>query len=127
MKRLLFITLPHGKQRYPTVGDYEDVHGCTMFRISDMGNWKYEVLVAVHEFIEKILVDARGIKVEDIDAFDMAFEAARQPGDDREPGHESTAPYHKEHVFAEKVERMLAAELGVDWNTYDRTVVELSQ
>jgi hypothetical protein len=26
------------------------------------------------------------------------------------------------HVFAEKIERLLATELGVDWSAYDREV-----
>jgi hypothetical protein len=30
--------------------------------------------------------------------------------------------YHLEHVFATKVERLLAQELGVNWSAYDREV-----
>jgi len=32
------------------------------------------------------------------------------------------APCRREHVFATKIERMLAVELGVDWRSYDREV-----
>ena len=39
-----------------------------------------------------------------------------------EPGNNPKAPYHQEHMFASKVERMLANELGVRWNAYDREV-----
>ena len=127
MKRLLFQTVLHAQQRYDTVGDYQEAHGFISFTISDMGNWQYEALVSVHELIEKILVNARGIKDADIDAFDMAFEQNRDPGDESEPGWYLQAPYHREHVFAEKVERLLAEELGVDWEDYDRTVMELSK
>lgn len=115
----------HKQQRYDTVGDYQDGHGFTVFTISDLGNWKYEALVAVHELVEKILCDARGISNDSIDTFDVAFEANRPNGNDDEPGHDPTAPYHAEHVFAECIERLLAKELGVDWEEYDKTVVSL--
>lgn len=119
------ITIPHQAQRYPTVGDYIDGHGVTLFLISNLSDRRYEALVLVHEIIEKILCDARGVTNEAIDKFDMDFEAARQDGDDREPGHEPDAPYHREHVFAESIERQLAVELGVDWESYDKEVREL--
>ena len=32
------------------------------------------------------------------------------------------APYRKEHFFATNLERLLAAELKVDWFEYDRYV-----
>jgi hypothetical protein len=38
------------------------------------------------------------------------------------PGDDPRAPYHKQHVFAENIERLLAAELGVDWSAYDKEV-----
>jgi hypothetical protein len=127
MKRMLFQTVMHSQQRYDTVGDYQEAHGFISFTISDMCNWKYEALVAVHELVEKILVNARGIKDADIDKFDMDFERDRDLGDENEPGDALAAPYHYEHVFATKVERMLADQLGIDWDAYDRTVLGLSK
>ena len=53
---------------------------------------------------------------------DRAYEAKRKPGDDSEPGDDPRAPYHFAHVFAEKIERLLATELGVDWSAYDKEV-----
>jgi hypothetical protein len=52
----------------------------------------------------------------------MAYEAKRKPGDTSEPGDDAKAPYHREHVFATKIERLLAVELGVNWRDYDREV-----
>lgn len=125
MKKIVALCIPHTSQRYPTVGDYQNAHGITLFTISDMGDERYEYLVLLHELVEKILVEARGIPDSEIDAFDMVFESARLSGDDREPGWEPNAPYHREHVFAEKLERLLAAELCVDWDTYDKKVTSL--
>ena len=93
-----------------------------------MKNRKYELLVAIHELIEQALCEDRGISNEEITAFDKRFEAERALGLhtlDAEPGFDPYAPYMKEHAFATKVERMLARELDVDWDEYDRTVTTL--
>lgn len=121
---IILDTIPHHAQRYPTVGDWiEDGRGhLRHVRVSEMGNEDYHFLVALHEMIEAWLCLKRGVSQESVDAFDQTFEAARPEGDDREPGHEPDAPYHREHVFAEKIERMVAEELGVDWDAYDKTV-----
>ncbi len=123
------MTIPHGEQRYDTVGDYwdEEDHE-TQFRISQMQNDDHEFLVAVHELIEYYLVKKRGIKIEDIDAFDIKFEKERAEGmhgPDDEPGFAPDAPYLREHTFATKFERMVADELGVNWEEYDNEVMSL--
>ena len=42
-----------------------------------------------------------------------------------EPGDTLQAPYHKEHMFAEKIERSVADELGVDWKEYSELTAKL--
>lgn len=122
-------TIPHAEQKYPTVGDwrFED-NGDLTIRISSMNNWKHELLVAFHEIAEVALCMDRNIATETVDAFDMNFEVERAEGKhgvDDEPGDSKDAPYRKEHFFATNVERMLAAELGVDWDDYNKAVVSL--
>lgn len=73
-------------------------------------------LVAVHEMVEAWICERRGIKEPDIKAFDEA-----NPDSD-DPGTMPEAPYHKEHIFAECLERLVARELGVNWEEYDRTI-----
>jgi hypothetical protein len=115
-------TIPHREQRYETVGDYYlDDAGVTQVRISDMQNEDYAFLVMIHELIEERLTRKRGIPEAAIKAFDEEFEANRKPGDDSEPGWAPDCPYRKEHAFAENIERMVAHELGVDWEEYDKT------
>lgn len=122
-------TIPHKSQRYPTVGDYwTDEAGVQQVRVSEMGSKKYEFLVAVHELIEAFLTQDCGIHEEDISRFDQAFEKEREAGIwslDDEPGNDPRAPYRKEHVLAEIVERLLASELNVDWQEYERTITNL--
>lgn len=137
MRAIVIKTIPHAKQRYPTVGDYFDgvlvdpTHynePARHFRISDMGNPDFEFLVALHELIESHLVQKRGISDYAIDAFDKDFEIAREQGlqaKDAEPGDDPQAPYHREHVFATTIEKWVARELGVDWQEYGEAVMSL--
>jgi hypothetical protein len=120
-------TIPHDQQRYPTVGDYwEDPDGTVQVRVSEMEEWRYVILVAVHELVEMMLTRHRGIDEEAISHFDMRFEQARERGEVQgEPGDARESPYKREHFFATNVERLLAAELGVDWATYDHHVDHL--
>lgn len=128
-KSVTIEVIPHKDQRYPTVGDWQwDENGNLKISVSDMDNWKYEMLVALHEMVEVLLCKDRGIRQVDVDRFDVQFEREREEGmqsADAEPGDSPDAPYRKEHFFATNLERLLAAELKVDWNDYDRTVMEL--
>ena len=122
--RMHIETIPHESQRYRTVGDYWcDESGIEQIRVSEMMDWRYEVLVAVHEIIEMALTRQRGIPEEGITEFDVKFEQNKDQGlVSGEPGDNINAPYRKEHFFATNVERLVAAELGVDWFEYDRYV-----
>jgi hypothetical protein len=117
-------TIPHGEQRYPTVGDYwDDTAGVVQVRVSDMKDWRYEALVAIHELLEMFLTKQRDIAEQDISEFDIKFERSRGEGlVTGEPGDHENAPYRKEHFFATNLERLFSAELGVDWFEYDRVV-----
>lgn len=129
MLKIRIETIPHDRQRYPTVGDYwDDPDGTLQVRISDVGDRRLELLVALHELIECELCRQRGIAEPDIMAFDLAFEKEIEAGerdDDEEPGDDPRAPYHREHVYATNVERMLAYEMGVNWDEYGERLDEL--
>ena len=123
-------TIPHSDQRYETVGDWWfDSSGDLQIRVSNMNNWKYEAAVAFHELAEVLLCKDRGITTEMVDAFDMQWNkdhpGETQGGGDQEPGDDPNCPCRKEHFFATSVERLLAAELGMDWKEYDDTVLAL--
>jgi hypothetical protein len=122
--KIVIETIPHGAQRYPTVGDYwQDADGVEQIRVSQMADWRYVILVAVHEIAEMMLARWRGIPEDAIGAFDMDFERKREEGlVTGEPGDAPDAPYRREHFFATNLERLLAAELGVDWAAYEAHV-----
>jgi len=115
-------TIDYQDMRYSTCGDYtQTVDGVVHFYIARLGDWRYEALVAVHEISEFLLVRAAGIRIEDIDAWDLAHL------DSAEPGAEKDAPYHAQHLAAEGIERIMAAILGVNWAEYTERVESLWQ
>jgi hypothetical protein len=119
--------IPHKQQRYETVGDWyfnKDNNRLTI-RVSAMRNRNYEFLVALHEQVEAMLCIERGICEKEITLFDMKFEANRKDGNTDEPGDDPLAPYRKEHFFATNIERLTAAELGIDWGEYEKAVNSL--
>jgi hypothetical protein len=129
MRDIYIKTIPHDAQRYPTPGDYwRNADGAEEFRVSDIDNNDQEFLVAIHELVEWYLTEKRGVKEEEIKAFDEMFEEEKQSGlhiSDEEPGFDQRAPYMKEHIFATKIEKMMAEELGVDWKLYGDAITKL--
>jgi len=140
--KILIETIPHKEQRYPTVGDWQwttaDEAGLDkqaykhipsqygneptlVIRVSSMSDWRHEALVAVHELIEVLLCKHSSITEQQVNEFDMTYESFSG----MEPGDDPKAPYHHQHRFASIVEELLAMELGVDWQTYDREVNSL--
>lgn len=112
-------TIPHAEQRYPTCGDWWfDHQGNLEIRVSDLGDWKKELLIGRHELDEAVLCRAHGIDQKAVDAFDNSEEgqAAEEPGEERD------APYHLEHMTAYAAELALMVPLGVDFNDYDDAV-----
>ena len=122
-------TVPHEQQPFQNVGDWRfDENGDLAMIVSDMGNWKYEALVAVHELIEVIMCKDRGVSTEVVDGFCQLFEDERAAGlhtVEEEGGFDYRSPNRNEHIFATGVEMALAGQICVDWNEYSKTVMEL--
>ncbi len=110
-----FIVQSPKKMRYPTVGDYYKTKDGWTIVSADLGNPDYIFLVFLHEFIELYLTQHRGISEPKIKKFDEWFEREKAKGNFKKiesPGRHPKAPYRREHIFAEKIERMLIKELG---------------
>lgn len=122
-------TIPHNRQRYPTVGDWWfESDNSLQIRVSNMHNPYYEYLVARHEQDEAILCMKRGIREKDVDEFDLFFEKEREQGkhkDTDEPGDDPRAPYHNEHKTATQAEMALAIALKIDWSKYEKAIYDL--
>lgn len=110
-------TIPHAAQRYPTVGDWYFKHqNILKINVSEFEQRDYEFLIMVHELIEAYLCLVRGVSEEEVDKFDKTFKGLGEAGND------PAAPYHKEHLFATSIEKLLAAELEMDWEEYDKFI-----
>ena len=122
MKNLLRVVIvPQSKQRYPTVGDWIfNKDRSLSIRVSDMKNKNYEFMVAIHEAVEAWLCHRRGISEESVTAFDKSEYGLSL----EDPGADPKAPYHKEHMLALKIERMICDELGHDWEKYEQALAE---
>ena len=118
--------IDHGKQRYDTVGDwYYDASNVLHIKVSKMADARHELLVAIHEMIEAVLCEEENIAEEEVTAFDVAYEANRKDGDVTEPGDSIKAPYYKQHQIATGMEKILAAVMHVDWNSYEKDINQL--
>lgn len=131
-------SIAHSSQRYSTVGDWYYENDILHIKVSNLPDERMIALVAVHELIEFLLCKHRNITQEQIDRFDMKFEAEREAfikaGCTKEqyaaivgaePGDDSFAPYHKEHCFATGIERLLASELDMPWLRYEKEIEKL--
>lgn len=111
--------------RYPTSGDYYFVGDNCFVDVKEQINPDYELLIAIHELIEEYLTRKNNINEPDILKFDLEFEEERKQGlhtQEDEPGHDIRAPYHKQHVFAENIERLIAQELNINWIQYGKDI-----
>jgi hypothetical protein len=112
------VTRPMKTMRYSTLGDWYDVvkspDGFKNFlvEVADTKNLDYNFLIGLHELIEYYLCYRRKIKDKTVTGFDIEHSEVEDPGRLKE------APYHKEHMFAEKIEKLMCKELGIEWRKY---------
>lgn len=115
--------------RYDTVADWRYSHNHLDIIIPDCdltnNNPIFVYLLVNHERTEAELCQYRGVTSQEVDDYDMDYEAAREAGDESEPGDQPEAPYHWQHTTAEASERLLAAALDVTWGHYMRWIDDL--
>lgn len=113
-------TIQHDQQRIPgQIGDWQLVDGALVIRVSKMSNWRYEMVVGIHEAVEGLLCMDANIGTAQVDDFDMTYAGPGEPGDAPD------APYARQHCYATAVERMLIAAMGLSWADYETAVEAL--
>lgn len=117
--RIVIETIPHRQQRYPTLGDWIWTGDDLTIQVSESGDWRSDVLVALHEFVEVFLCKDAGVTQDIVDAFDKAHLDSADPGD------EVDAPYRDQHCFAMAVERMMAAAMNYPWKQHEDTLADV--
>lgn len=116
--RIVIETIPHSEQRYPTLGDWQFDEAFEELTISVSQTFcrASNNLIAVHELIEALLCEQRGITQVEVDAFDtkwLPHDGLFEPGDDPD------APYHREHLFADTIERLMAQQMLFNWRRHE--------
>ena len=114
LPRISVEVIPHKEQRYDTIGDWLETPGGRVVYVSDIGDADRQFLVALHALIEQHLCAKAGVLETDVTLFDMVYDGGGEPGDHPD------APYRKQHRFATRIEKLVAKELGVDWDSYGR-------
>ena len=132
MKKILYklIVQDWRKMRYATTGDYYKTKAGWELVVASNGNKDYDFLTLVHELIELYLTDRKGIKEPDKMKFDVWFKKQKHKNLFKkypEPGVHPGAPYRKEHMFALKIEKMLARELKVGWRDYNNRLTQIGK
>jgi hypothetical protein len=110
MKPILIQEIPKNKQFYDTCGNYGRSKTNDWILVSKEKGYiesEEEVMgVALHELVEFWLCLKRGIKLKDIDKWDLSYRG------NGEPGEVKGCPYFREHKFANKLERLFVKELN---------------
>lgn len=115
--------------RNEQAGDWQFLLGMTHLTCKSipLKDPRHQFLIQFHEMIEAVLCNYRSITDEDVSAFDAKFEEERAKGihgETDEDGDDPRAPYRREHFTATTMERMMAAELGVDWKEYEQAIAD---
>lgn len=121
--RVVIETVTHESQRYPTVGDWWWDHDTLFISVSFMNDWRMEMAVAFHEFFEALACEAADISENAVDKFDKKWRPRKGI---EEPGDDPKAPYYRQHQMATVAERLLANEIGLNWQEYEEAVKNLS-
>ena len=117
----------HSEQRYDTVGDWQFDPGMIApgstrslkIKVSETGVPEYNQLLTIHEIIEAVLCKNAFIGENEVDHWDQSHLVSPDPGSIK------GCPYYDQHRMASIIERMLADEMGVDWDDYEKTLEEL--
>jgi len=105
-------TVKPGSLPYNRVGDWHWEGKQLLLSVQKMKDWRYEFLIALHEFSEAFLCKATGISEEEIDQFDKEHGGKWIP----------SGPGYREHLTAEGIEHILAAMANVNWDKYEEEV-----
>lgn len=112
---LSFAVIPLAQMRMHDVGDWlVSPSGTISVIVADTGSRRYNFLIGLHEAIEAKLCVRHGITQQEVDDWDTKFPMLG--------GDSVLAPYHREHVWATRVERIVAILLGVRWQAYDKCI-----
>lgn len=105
-------TIPPGNLPYNRVGDWHWEGEKLFISVNDMGDERYEWLIAIHEISEAFLCKMNGVTEESIDSFDKTVNGKWTPN----------GPGYKEHLISTGIESILAGVTGIIWDKYEEAI-----
>ena len=117
--KIIIKCIDPSSQRLDENGDWfydTDADELTVF-VSKMPDWKSELAIAVHEFVEACMCLADGVDQTDVDFFDKKFYLEHDKG---EAGDSKDAPYFKQHKSATFIEQEVCNQLGLSWQEHEK-------
>ncbi len=119
------IGVPKDKMRYyieqgiSTWGDYFIKDNILNFQIVEHKTDLYSKFTLIHELIEQILLEVKGVNIDDIDKFDFEFEKdSERTSKYFEPGDDPNCPYKVEHDYADSVLKEICNRLNINFEDY---------
>jgi hypothetical protein len=118
--------LPYKDMRYNTYGDYfYDKSNTLRFQIVDHSNDVYTKLTLIHELVEQLLLEVKGITPDDVDRFDFDFESdTNKTSIYSEPGEDPSCIYKKEHDFSDNIIKQICESIGIKFEDYINNSIE---
>lgn len=84
---------------------------------SELEDWRERAALALHEVSEALMCKWLGITVEQVDEFDVKYQAEHEI--DLNAGDTPGCPYEFPHTFATAIERIFTGVVGLHWQPYD--------
>ena len=122
---ILIDFVPLHKIRNNGIGDFFTQLDRGVVRAVKLPDIRYSILIALHEILEFVLTSNANIKESDIDKFDAIVELNGSESDKIDPGSLPNAPYKRQHLFSENIERLVALEMGIDFKEYNQVIDNL--
>ena len=108
--------------RYKSAGDwFFTENGDLEIKVADLGDWRMEFIVGLHELVEVMLCKYKGITQKQVDDFDMSEYGLSL----EEPGLDPKAPYFEQHAIALKVEELVYEPLGINVDMFEDRMGEV--
>lgn len=118
MLNITIATIPQKEQDYDTLGDYKGHARRRFIEVSELGDWRWEFLIALHELCEQNMQIALDISEESIVSWDKNHPESDDPGSI--PG----CPYQDIHLMSESIEKMVCEKSGWSWEEYNKALDE---
>lgn len=123
MRNIFVRVVKSSEQPFCTIGHWMyDKEGNLLILITKMKDWRYEFGVFIHEIVEWALCEYKGITVEECDKFDELYEEGYRTGKipvKKEAGYDKHCPYHRGHVWGDRISWVIMVLLGVNWKDYN--------